>query len=572
MFFGPTWINDRRPHSRDLTSAHCNPRHQMGLFALIALVLSLAATAWVLMLRVQVRRRTTDLSESETRYRSLVDSLPDGVAVHAGGRIVFVNAAFTALLGANSPGELLTHPVLDFVHPDDRAGTLARIKGILQGGPPTFSSETRLLKCDGSIVTAETAGTQTIYSGRPAILVRVHDITARLGMEAQLRHGQKMEALGRLAGGVAHDFNNLLTAISMNAEVVLEAMPVGSLNREEIEEIQAATMRAAALTKQLLVFSRKQPLSSGVIDLTKLVAGSQKLLRRLTPENIVFDAALCADVPCIKGDSGQLEQIVMNLTVNARDAMPHGGTLCIATSNVNVTATSHPTLSHMPPGRYARLSVSDTGVGMDARHVARIFEPFFTTKAVGNGTGLGLALVHGFVSQFGGYLSVDSAVGRGTTFDIYFPAVWDEDGLPEGVQRAADFGEYAESAGAGTVLLVEDDPSIRSAIARMLKHVGFEVREAGDGAEARRILDEQEGELKLVVSDLVMPSLGGRGLAESMKRTHPGTKILLMSGYEEEAFTDAETLPTGSGFIQKPFTRAELILQMRNLIGASWST
>jgi two-component system, cell cycle sensor histidine kinase and response regulator CckA len=536
------------------------------------LLLALAVTVWGLALRIQVRRRTTDLGESESRYRSLVDSLPDGVAVHAGGQIVFVNAAFVKLLGASNRDELLKRPVLDFVHPDDRASAASRMAAILHGGPPTFATETRLLKSDGTYITVETAGTQTIYSGKPAVLVRAHDITVRLGMEAQLRHGQKMEALGRLAGGVAHDFNNLLTAITMNAELVLEGMAVGSPHRDEIEEIQSATSRAAALTKQLLVFSRKQPLSFGVIDLTKLVAGSQKLLRRLTPEHITFDLDLAEDIPSIKGDSGQLEQIVMNLVVNARDAMPDGGTLRIVTSNAFVTAESHPAVSQMPPGCYARLSVSDTGIGMDASTIARVFEPFFTTKGIGHGTGLGLSLVHGLVSQFDGYLSVESLVGRGTTFDIYFPTLVHPPGMPAPVPLEPDDAESVTTAGSGTVLLVEDDPSIRSSIARMLMHEGFSVREATSGVEALQVLAERDGELKLLLSDLIMPDLGGREVAESLKRTHPRTAILFMSGYEEEAFTNLATLPAGSGFIQKPFTRADLVSRIRNLLGADWSS
>jgi PAS domain S-box-containing protein len=532
--------------------------------ALIALSLALVVTGLVFALRAQVRRRTASLSESESRYRSLVDYLPDGIAVHADDRIVFVNAAFAELLGASKRDELIGVPVLDVFHADDRAGAAARFAGIIPGAGHALAIETRLLKRDGLCVDVEIAGTLTSFSGRPAILLVAHDITHRLGMEAQLRQGQKMEALGRLAGGVAHDFNNLLTAISMNAEVALDDMPAGSPNRNEIEEIQAATRRAAALTKQLLVFSRRQPLSSGVVDLTTLATGVQKLLRRLIPENITFDLDLAPDIPCIKADSGQLEQILMNLTVNARDAMPNGGNLRIATSSVSITATSHPTVSQMPPGRYARVSVTDTGTGMDARTVARVFEPFFTTKGVGHGTGLGLAMVHGLVTQFGGYLSVESSIGRGTAFDIYFPAVWDR---PESAEDALPGN--AESDATGTILLVEDDGSIRIAVARMLTREGFRVREAHNGNDALGILSEHNEDLILVLSDLVMPTMGGRELADSMIRTHPETKILLMSGYEAEAFQDPKTFPAGVGFIQKPFTRLELISQIRNLVGAT---
>jgi two-component system, cell cycle sensor histidine kinase and response regulator CckA len=368
--------------------------------------------------------------------------------------------------------------------------------------------------------------------------------------EAQLRHAQKMEAVGQLAGGIAHDFNNLLTGILSYADLVLGELRPGDPIRADLEQIRHAAQRAAALTRQLLAFSRRQVLQPHVLSLNGCVAELDAILRRLLGADVTLDTELDPGLWYVQADPGQLEQVLVNLVVNARDAMPAGGRVTIATANLP--------LSH---GAYATLSVSDTGIGMDAATQARIFDPFFTTKEQGKGTGLGLSTVYGIVEQSGGHVTVESAPGEGATFTIFFPrhsapAL----GLPPGADRRSLPG------GTETLLLVEDEAAVRTSARRLLERQGYTVVEARHGADALRIFEEGGRPIDLVLTDLVMPEMGGRELVERLRARHPGVKVLYMSGYSERAVAVDGVMPPRTGFVEKPFTVEQLIRRTREIL------
>ncbi|HWN10413.1 MAG TPA: PAS domain S-box protein [Pyrinomonadaceae bacterium] len=375
----------------------------------------------------------------------------------------------------------------------------------------------------------------------------------------QLRQAQKMEAVGQLAGGVAHDFNNLLTVITGYSEIGLRRMSTSDPMRKSMEEIKKAGDRAASLTRQLLAFSRKQMFQAKVIDLNSVVADMDKLLRRLIGEDIDLVSLLAPSLRKIKADPGQIEQVLMNLVVNARDAMPRGGKLTIETSNVilDQTLKSHPSTT---PGRYLMLSVSDTGVGMDAETRKRIFEPFFTTKEVGKGTGLGLATVYGIVQQSGGNIFVDSELGHGTTFKVYLPVA------DELVTDEVDKKMPEIPRGQGTILLVEDEELVRDLAAELLETTGYEVLTAANGIEALRKCTEYVGQIDLLITDVVMPQMGGRELAERLVELRPHTRVLYMSGYTDDAIVRHGVLDDQMSFIQKPFSLDLFALRVSELL------
>jgi signal transduction histidine kinase len=368
--------------------------------------------------------------------------------------------------------------------------------------------------------------------------------------EAQLRHAQKMEAVGQLAGGIAHDFNNLLTGILSYADLVLGELRPGDPVRADLEQIRHAAQRAAALTRQLLAFSRRQVLQPHVLSLNGCVAELDAMLRRLLGADVTLETELDPGLWYVQADPGQLEQVLVNLVVNARDAMPAGGRVTIATANLP--------LSH---GAYVTLSVSDTGIGMDAATQSRIFDPFFTTKEQGKGTGLGLSTVYGIVEQSGGHVTVESAPGQGATFTIFFPrhsapAL----GLPPGADRRS------LPAGTETLLLVEDEAAVRTSTRRLLERQGYTVVEARHGADALRIFEEGGRPIDLVLTDLVRPEMGGRELVERLRARHPGVKVLYMSGYSERAVAVDGVMPPRTGFVEKPFTVEQLIRRTREIL------
>ena len=392
------------------------------------------------------------------------------------------------------------------------------------------------------------------------------DITERKALEGQLRQAAKMEAVGRLAGGVAHDFNNLLTAISSNASLALTALGNGQEIREELGQIKQASERAAALTRQLLAFSRKQMLQPAVLHINEAVKEASTLLARLIGEDIELVTVLDDDTWSVVADAGQLTQVVMNLAVNARDAMPNGGTLTITTGNIDVTAALTARRRGLRPGAYAVLTMRDSGTGMDPVTQERIFEPFFTTKEQGKGTGLGLATVYGIVKQSGGYIHVVSEKGRGSTFWIFLPRANDK----EAAAPVAPPALLKRRTAAGvTVLIVEDEPQVRGATGRVLRRYGYTVLEAQNGIEALETWSERGAEISLIVTDVVMPQLGGRELVRRLREQGVTVPVLFISGYAEGA-TPERTDDTGrSVFLAKPFDIEVFVRLVTDLIQAN---
>ncbi|HEY2377219.1 MAG TPA: ATP-binding protein [Gemmatimonadaceae bacterium] len=427
------------------------------------------------------------------------------------------------------------------------------------------------------------------------VLIVAREITARKQHEEMLRRSeettrqaQKMEAIGRLAGGVAHDFNNLLTVIGTYCELLRQGVEEGNARRADVDEIYNATVRAAALTNQLLTFSRKQLLQPKLLNLNDIVAGMQEMLRRLIDTGIRIETRAFPTLSTLRADPAQMEQVLLNLAVNARDAMPNGGLLRIETDEAfldSAYAAAHPGVS---AGHYVLLSVGDTGLGMDDETRERIFEPFFTTKGQGEGTGLGLATVYGIVQQSGGNIQVDSELGRGTTFRIYFPVATGEEGVPPRVvaRRLTPLSVENTNAGAGqrrplgsegclrseageTVLLVEDGEALREVLQRVLEELGYRVLAAGDGEEALAVSASYEGSIHILVTDVVMPNLGGRELALELWRTRPETRVLFMSGYTEDAILHQGLRKTTVGFLGKPFRPDFLAAKVREMLDAA---
>jgi PAS domain S-box-containing protein len=507
------------------------------------------------------------LRNSEKRYRLLFESNPLPMWVYDIETLSFlaVNAAVVRRYGY-SEQEFLKMDIKDIRPVEDVPDLIERISNV--GVTFNESRTWRHRKKDGTIIDVEITSHPLTFAGRQAKLVLANDVTERKRAEEalhkteeQLRQALKMEAVGKLAGGVAHDFNNLLTAITGHSEMCLRRLtPENSLHRH-IDQIKKAGDRAAALTRQLLAFSRKQILQPEVLDLNHIVLELSKMLQRLIGEDIDLLMGLAADLGKVKADPNQLEQVLMNLVVNSRDAMPKGGKLTIETSNVHLSGEFADNHASVPAGDYVMLAVSDSGCGMDAETQARIYEPFFTTKEVGKGTGLGLATVYGIVKQSEGSIWVYSEVGRGTTFKIYLPAVE----CPEPTV-VAGIENHELLKGAETVLLVEDEEVVREMAAEILRENGYEVMVAKDPEAALILAAQYNGVIHLMLTDVVMPRMSGRDLAEQITPLRPEMKVLYMSGYTDDAIVHHGVLEEGTAFIAKPFSIDALARKLREVL------
>jgi two-component system cell cycle sensor histidine kinase/response regulator CckA len=503
-------------------------------------------------LEARVVERTREVERVNEELRATFEASPLAICtVSTDSRVLSWNPAAEELFGWTAAEVLGRFP--PFI-PPDLMEELERLRQRVNSGAPLTNYETQRLHKDGrrlelSLSTASLFDKTGATCGVVAVYTNVGD---RKALEAQLRQAQKMEAVGRLAGGVAHDFNNILTAIRAGAEFLLADLDAEDPRRTDAADIRSAADRAAGLTRQLLAFSRQQVLEPRVVDLNAVVTGIEPMLRRLVEENISFVTCLGADLNRVQADPNQLEQVLLNLVVNGRDAMPDGGTLLIETSNVVLDEEYPRTHATARPGPHVLLSVTDTGCGMDAATQARVFEPFFTTKPVGVGTGLGLATVYGIVKQSGGHIWVYSEVGSGTTFKIYFPRHTgpDDEAAPDEPRRS----QPAAAASEATILLVEDDVAVRDVVSRLLGRHGYRVREVPNGAQALTTLADSSVAIDLVISDIVMPEMSGLELRERLRTIRPGLPLLLMSGYSQEAITRLGNPASLGPLVEKPFT------------------
>ncbi len=519
--------------------------------------------------QVQIHRIRRQLDEQEELFRLISENAADMIAVvDTNGRRLYNSPAYQRVLGY-SPEELRATSSFEQIHPDDRQRVMEAAEEARRTGVGR-RIEYRILHKDGTWRTVEsTASVVRNAKGEIEKFVIVNrDITERRQAEEalsrsekQLRQAQKMEAVGQLSGGIAHDFNNLLGVIIGYSEALEARLDQNEPLRKNAEEIKKAGRRGAALIRQLLAFSRQQVLAPKVLDLNAVVADVDKMLRRVIGEDIDLTSVLDPATGHVKADQGQIEQVIMNLAVNARDAMPEGGKLTIETANAELDEGVARHSPYVLPGSYVLLAVSDTGVGMDAETQAHIFEPFFTTKGPGEGTGLGLAMVYGVVKQSGGYIWVYSEPGKGATFKIYLPRVDEVVEAARGGARSAP-----SSQGWETILLVEDEEPLRALTRGLLVESGYNVLEANSGAQALELAERHEGPIHLLLTDVVMLGMSGFALAEKLVAARPEMRVLYISGYTDRAFGPHGTLEPGTLLLQKPYTQDNLIRKVREAL------
>jgi two-component system, cell cycle sensor histidine kinase and response regulator CckA len=527
--------------------------------ALVALVLLF--DVYVVFQQWQIHRFRMHLTEREELFRLISENAADMIAlVDANGRRFYTSPSFQKLLGYSAQ-ELVQTSAYEQIHLDDREAVIDAITEARHSGTGR-RLEYRIRHKNGRWLVVESTVSVARSREKDEKLVIVNrDITDRKQLEEQLYLSQKLEAIGRLSGGVAHDFNNLLGVIIGYSEALQRQMSENDPFREAVDEIQNAGKRAAVLTQQLLAFSRKQVLEPKVLDLSIVVSEVEKMLRRLIGEDIELKIVLANGLGMVKADPGQIDQVILNLAVNARDAMPKGGRLTLETSNAELDENDVNRYRYVIPGPYVLLKVTDTGCGMDAELQSHIFEPFFTTKESGKGTGLGLATVYGVIKQSGGYIWVESELGKGTTFKIYLPRV-------EEAREVVAPESHAPSSSrkARTVLLVEDEQSLRKLTRNTLVELGHSVLEAGDAFQALEIAKQTKAPIDLLLTDVVMPGMSGRALADKLCASRPGIRVLFMSGYTDGAVANHGVLESGISILRKPFTRDELTERVEEVL------
>ena len=503
------------------------------------------------------------LRESEERHRFLAEHSVDMLSRQApDGAVLYASPVAETLLGY-TPAELVGTSVFEYCHPDDQA-IVHEVSARLMHHEGIEAMTYRVRRKDGQYVWFETTS-QAVRDPATGLVSEIlsvsRDISERRRMEEELRRAQKMEAVGQLAGGVAHDFNNLLTSIRGFSDVLAQSMPSEDPRRTDIGEILKATERAAALTRQLLAFSKRQVLRLEPLSINAIIDDMSKIIRRLLGESISVETALDSTVWTVRADAGQLEQVLLNLVLNARDAMPDGGVLRVATRNTEVLANGGDAV--LVPGKYVVIEVSDSGVGMSEDTLARAFEPFFTTKDPTGRAGLGLATVYGIITQSGGHISVRSTLGEGTVFTVHLPVATNVERCANGVGAPG-----ARSKSGNVILIAEDNEGVRALTVRLLVDAGYRVFEGCDGVDALDTLATLSEPVDLLISDVMMPRMNGSELAANFQRLQPGTPVLLMSGYMDE-MTVRRSFKEPDAVLAKPFTAEALLTRVRQLIGAA---
>jgi two-component system, cell cycle sensor histidine kinase and response regulator CckA len=510
----------------------------------------------------EYRRLYEESKRAEDLYRSLLNSSADAVVVYdLEGKTQYVNPSFTRIFGWSA--EEVLNSRMPYLPDSEREASMNLIEHLIRDGKPCTGFETKRYTKDGRILDISLSGSHFHDHERKAagMIVVLRDITERKLLEEQLRQAAKMEAIGGLAGGIAHDFNNLLTAVIGYSNLLMERMPKEGFNYDKLTQICRAAERAAGLTQQLLAFSRKQVLDVHTLDLNEVISGMEEMLRRLIGEDIDLAAVYLPSLGKVKADPGQIEQILMNLVINSRHAMPSGGRLTIETADSFLDQEYARPHTEVEPGWYAMFAVSDTGHGMDAKTMSRIFDPFFTTKDKGVGTGLGLSTVYGIVKQHHGHVSVYSELNRGTTFKVYLPRV-------EDASQPTERGARSSSAPVGTetILVVEDEDTVRELTCEALKMQGYYPLSAHDPEEAEALSRSFEGTIHLLLTDVVLPRMDGRTLFRKLSPQRPDMKVLYVSGYTENFIVHHGVLDSGVNFMQKPFTFQGLTRKVRDVL------